>query len=90
MRYLSLLIILAGCSAQPVIDTRIVEKPVPVYCQVTVPAECKGVYAVDRVSPADDPLTINRAMRIEIEERWACEIKLRAALNGCNTTPKVN
>jgi hypothetical protein len=50
-----------------------------------MPAECKSAYAVDRVSPGDNALTINRALRTEIEERWACEIKLRAALTGCNT-----
>jgi hypothetical protein len=29
-------------------------------------------------------LLINRALRAEIEERWACEIKLLAAVRGCN------
>lgn len=75
---------LFGCSSKPIIQTQIVEKPVPVYCNVEIPAECKDAYAVDRVSAADDPVTINRAFRQEIEERWACEIKLRAALKGCN------
>ncbi len=78
---------LAGCAQAPV-QTQVIEKPVPIYCQVPVPKECKDSYAVDRVSPADDPLVINRAMRIEIEERAQCEIKLRAALKGCNTTHK--
>lgn len=76
---------MAGCAGQPVVESRIVEKPVPVYCTVPVPGECKEAYAVDRVSPADDPLTINRAIRIEIEERAACEVKLRAAIKGCNS-----
>jgi hypothetical protein len=75
---------LLGCSSKPIIETKIVEKPVPVYCKVTMPAECKDAYAVDRVSAADDPVTINRAFRQEIEERWMCEIKLRAAVKGCN------
>ena len=79
---------LSGCASKPVVQTRIVEKPVPVYCVVEMPRECRDTYAVDRVSPADDPLTINRAMRIEIEERAACEIRLRAAVKGCNTTRK--
>lgn len=83
-----LLGLMSGCSSHPVIDTRIVEKAVPVYCKVTVPAECKELYAVDRVSPADDALTINRAMRIEIEERATCEVKLKSAIQGCNTTRK--
>lgn len=86
-KFLGLLMMafLAGCAGrQPVIETHVVEKIVPVPCQVTLPKECKETYAVGRVSQADDPLTINRALRAEIEERWACEIKLRAALKGCN------
>jgi hypothetical protein len=76
---------LVGCSSKPIIETKIVERPVPVFCNVETPAECKDAYAVDRVSAADDPVTINRAFRQEIEERWACEIKLRAAVKGCNS-----
>lgn len=94
-RYLVLTILLvlavgflSSCAAKPVIETRVVEMPVPVYCTVKLPVECKEAYAVDRVSPADDPLTINRALRMEIEERGACEVRLRAALNGCNTSAK--
>ena len=79
---------LVGCASKPVIQTQIIEKPVPVYCQVQMPKECKDAYAVDKVSPQDDPVTINRAMRIELEERASCEIKLRLGLKGCNTTPK--
>ena len=75
---------LFGCAGKPVIQTQVIEKPVPVFCQVETPAECKDSYAVDRVSSKDDALTINRALRQEIEERWACEIKLRAAVKGCN------
>jgi uncharacterized protein YceK len=77
----------AGCSSNPV-TTRIIEKPIPVYCKVELPEECKTAYAVDRISVKDEPLTINRAMRIEIEERAACQIKLQAALSGCNSTSK--
>jgi hypothetical protein len=77
-------LVLASCSSKPIIQTQIVEKPVPVYCDVGTPPECKDAYAVDRVSAADDPVTINRALRTEIEERWMCEIKLRAAVKGCN------
>ena len=70
------------------IQTQVIEKPIPVPCRVEPPTECKSAYAVDRVSSRDDPLTINRALRAEIEERWACEIKLRAALKGCNESVK--
>jgi hypothetical protein len=75
---------LAGCAVKPVTRTQVIEKPFAVPCLVEAPAECKPVYAVDRVSIRDDPLTINRALRAEIEERRACEVKLIAALKGCN------
>jgi hypothetical protein len=78
-----LVLSLAGC-AGPVVQTKVIEKPVPVPCEVQLPEECKDAYAVDRVSPRDDPVTINRAFRAEIEERTACQIKLLAALKGCN------
>jgi hypothetical protein len=88
-RYL-FLSFLTGCAGKPIIETQVVEKPMPVYCTVAVPSECKEAYAVDRVSPADDPFTINRAFRIELEERSACEIKLKAAIRGCNTVQTAN
>ncbi len=81
------MILMAGCSSKPVIQTQVIEKPIAVLCRVETPAECKSAYAVDRVSPKDDALTINRALRAEIEERWACEIKLLAAVKGCNSIP---
>jgi hypothetical protein len=78
---------LTGCAGKPVIQTQVIEKPVAVLCQVKTPAECKSAYAVDRISSRDDALTINRALRAEIEERWACEIKLLAAVKGCGSMP---
>jgi|SRR5690349_6119128 hypothetical protein len=75
--------LLTGCAGKPVIQTQVIEKPVAVPCLVDSPPECKSAYAVDRVSIKDDPLTINRALRAEIEERSACEVKLLAALRGC-------
>lgn len=78
-----LVLSLTGC-AGPVIQTKVIEKPVLVPCEVQLPEECKDAYAVDRVSPNDGPMTLNRALRAEIEERTACEIKLKAALKGCN------
>jgi hypothetical protein len=81
------MIALSGCAGKPVIQTQMIEKPVAVLCRVETPAECKSAYAVDRISPKDDALTINRALRAEIEERWACEIKLLAAVKGCNSMP---
>ena len=81
------MIALAGCAGKPVIQTQVIEKPVAVLCRVETPAECKSAYAIDRISSKDDALTINRALRAEIEERWACEIKLLAAVKGCNSMP---
>ena len=78
---------LAGCAGKPVIQTQVVEKPVAVLCRVEMPVECKSTYAVDRISAKDDALTINRALRTEIEERSACEVKLLAAVKGCNSLP---
>lgn len=75
---------LVGCAGKPIIQTQVIEKPVPIPCEVRMPSECKDAYAVDRVSPADSFLVINRAMRAELEERTACEGMLRAAIKGCN------
>lgn len=80
-------LVLAGCASKPVVQTQVIEKPVAVSCRVEIPAECKSAYAVDRISAKDDALTINRALRAEIEERWACETRLLAAVKGCNTMP---
>jgi hypothetical protein len=84
---LILSLVLTACATKPVIETKLVDRLVPVQCTVEMPAECKDSYAVDKVSSADDALTINRSLRAEIEERWACEIKLRAAVKGCNKSP---
>ena len=85
--------LLGGCADKPIIRTEIVERPVAVPCAVQTPSECKSLYATDRLSVKDDALTINRALRAEIEERWACEIKLLAAVRGCNrgiqTAPEI-
>ena len=81
-------LLLAGCAGKPVIQTQVIEKMVPVPCHVEMPAECKEAYAVDRVSTKDGMLAINRALRMEIEERRACEVMLRAAVQGCNSLDK--
>lgn len=77
-------LLLVGCAGKPIIQTQVIEKPIPVPCHVELPAECKEAYSVDRASPGDSALTINRALRAEIEERAACEVKLLAALRGCS------
>lgn len=74
-----------GCMSRgKIVDTKTLDKPVAVACKVETPSECLSAYALDRVSETDDAVTINRAMRAEIEQRRACEIKVLAALKGCN------
>jgi len=81
-----LTILLAGCATpepKVVIDTKMVDKLVPVHCKIELPRECRADYAVDRLLPGADPVSQNRALRAEIEERAACEVRLLAALHGC-------
>lgn len=78
------ILVLPGCASRPIIQTQVIEKPIPVHCKVETPTQCKDAYAVDRVSVKDDPVVINRAFRMELEERAACEVMLRAAVRGCN------
>jgi hypothetical protein len=84
MRYLLITLLLAGCAGKPVIQTQVIDRPIQIPCEVQIPGECKDAYAVDRVSPADNMLVLNRALRAEVEERAACEVKMRAAVKGCS------
>ena len=77
-------LVLSGCAGKPVIQTQVIDRLVAVPCKVEAPSECKDAYSVDKVSVNDPMLTINRALRAEIEERRACEVKLKAAIAGCN------
>lgn len=83
---LAIIPLLAGCptTGSTVVDTRTMEKPTTVHCKVATPKECQGTYAVDALQPGADPVQVNRALRAEIEQRSACEIKLKAAIQGCN------
>ena len=75
-------VFIAGCeTAPPIVETVIVEKPVPVPCKI--PPMERPAFAVDRVSPADDMVTINRALRAEIEQRRGYEKVLEAGVNAC-------
>lgn len=75
----------AGCATpEPIFTTKVIKEPVPVYCKIERPKECRADYAVDRLADQPDDVSINRALRAEIEERAACEAKLEAALKGCN------
>ena len=74
--------LLAGCeTAPPIVETVIVEKPVPVPCKV--PPITRPLFEVNRVSPADDMVTINRALRAEIEQRRGYEKVLEAGVKAC-------
>ena len=35
---------LVGCASKPIIEMHVAEKPVPVFCQVETPAECKDAF----------------------------------------------
>ena len=75
-------VFIAGCeTAPPIVETVIVEKPVPVPCKIP-PIE-QPRFAVNHVSPADDMVTINRALRAELEQRRGYEIKLEAGVKAC-------
>jgi hypothetical protein len=79
---LALSALIAGCeTAPPVVETVIVEKPVPVPCKIP-PIE-RPPFAVDRTSPADDMVTINRALRAELEQRRGYELRLEAGVKAC-------
>jgi hypothetical protein len=62
-KILALIAILAlsGCAAQRVIETHVVEKPGSHLLHGGNVAMRTGAYPVDRVSPADDAPTIDRA-----------------------------
>ena len=76
------LLMLSGCeSAPPIVETVVVEKPVPVPCRI--PPIARPPFEVDRVSPADDMVTINRSLRAELEQRRGYELKLEAGVKAC-------
>ena len=75
-------LLLAGCgSAPPLVETVIVEKPVAVPCKIAPIAQPQ--FEVNRVSPSDDMVTINRALRAELEQRRGYELKLEAGVKSC-------
>jgi len=75
---------LAGCGLlepKTVIDTVTIEKPVPVPCKI--PPIDRPAWTIDRASPADDMVTLNRALRAELEQRRAYELLLEAGVKAC-------
>lgn len=78
------IVLLSGCGLiepRRIVETVTIEKPVPVPCRVEPVA--RPAWEVSRVSAADDMVTINRALRAEIEQRRGYEIKLEAAVKAC-------
>jgi hypothetical protein len=81
---LGIVLQLTGCGLfepRTITDTVIVEKPVPVPCRI--PPIDRPPFAVDRASPADDMVTLNRAIRAELEQRRAYELLLEAGVKAC-------
>ena len=81
---LALVLQLSGCSLfepRVITETVTLEKPVPVPCKIASIA--KPPFAVDRASPADDMVTLNRAIRAELEQRRAYELLLEAGVKAC-------
>lgn len=80
--------LLAGCvttQTKVVTDVQVVEKPVPVRCEIKWPA--RPAAYVDQVQltgrPLEDLVRIWRAAEAELEERIAYEKKLEAAAKAC-------
>jgi hypothetical protein len=79
---IGLAFLLPGCAEpRPVIETVTIEKPVPVPCRIP-PIE-PPAFAIDRASPADDMVTLNRALRAELEQRRGYELLLEAGIKAC-------
>ena len=75
---------LTGCGMlepRTVIETVTIDKPVSVPCKI--PPIAVPAWTVDHVSPADDMVTLNRAIRAELEQRRGYEILLEAGVKAC-------
>lgn len=77
------LVFVAGCTTAPRVITKTVEVkvPVPVPCRIA-PID-KPVFALDRLSTADDLYSKGRAALVELDERRAYEVVLEAAVKSC-------
>ena len=73
---------LTGCSAtmpeKPIVQTVLVEKPVP--CRIQ--AIDRPTWDTERVNP-DDPVSVSRSIRAELERRRGYEAQLEAAVKSC-------
>ena len=73
----------SGCQTQPVepiVQTVVVEKPVPVPCKVP-PIE-RPAWETERANAAD-PVLVSRAIRAELEQRRGYEALIEAAAKSC-------
>ncbi len=72
-----------GCQTmpgKPIVQTVVVEKPVPVPCRV--PAIERPAWETERANAAD-PVLVSRAIRAELEQRRGYETRLEAAAKSC-------
>lgn len=81
----------AGCAAtgpQVVTDLQVIERPVPVPCEIRWPQKPAPYVAQVQLTgrPATDLVLIWRAAEAEIEARRAYEAQLEAALLACAGT----
>lgn len=79
-------VLLCGCAtSEQAVVVRPVEVriPVPVPCKVG-PVDC-GEYELSKVRPEDRLIVKGRAALIEVQQREACEARLRAALAACSS-----
>lgn len=78
-----LLLLIAGCPSNPVIETKNVEVkiPVPVKCKITPPEKPESL--LGRIKMDDDIHTMVKIILAEIESRKAYEKKLEAATKEC-------
>lgn len=80
---LALCVALTGCATRPVYVDRVVEKlvPVPIPCVEDVPP--RWPYETTELAPEAGPVDLMRALAIEIQQREAVEVTLRALLVAC-------
>lgn len=77
----ALLLLLAGCAAQPVVTVRQVKVPVPVACQEPIPT--RPVMPTEALQPPVPLDTFAQAAMAEIERREGYEQQLLAGLQAC-------
>lgn len=82
---LTLLLAIAGCSttSPAIIETKIVEVPVAVPINVTIPP--RPVLEIDKLTPTDSPGVVVRAYLITVEQLVVHAAELEALLHSIVT-----